>query len=164
MLEKLKTELEKPAYAELSDEAALAAVAALTLPTQQRDVFGSFRTLAALLSQTEYNTLRAVLKSASDTETAAGGTMLADMTAMLSLPGDSEGNGGGVALNSPGVVAMLQQFAAVEGLEEVPAKIAAYCATYQPTPQAVFSGVQLSDVEIARGTRPLVQVEVNHAE
>ena len=139
-------ELGKPEYAEITDEEAAAALSVLTDPTPYRMIFGSFRTLAAILDQTEYNTLRAVLKSASDTETAAGGTMLADMTAMLSLPGDSEGNGGGVALNSPGVVAMLDQFAAaVPALAEVPAKVAAYVASQQ-SPTKRYREIHAGDV------------------
>jgi len=132
--EKLKTELAKPEYAALSDQAAVDAISLLTDPAPTKMVFGSFRTMAAILTQQEYNLLRAAMTQAAEAEKNQGGTLLTDMIQMLTIPGDEAGRGGGLDFTSEGVIGMLQQFAAsVPGLENVPAKIAAYVATYQTT-------------------------------
>lgn len=131
--EQLITELKTGKYDHLSDAEAAAVIDSQTVPAPYRMVFGSFRTLAAIIDQTEYNTLRATLNAAAQQQTDQGGTLLADMVAMLRLPGDADGHGGGLDLGSAAVVAMLQQFAAaVPGLENVPAKVAAYVASQQP--------------------------------
>jgi len=126
-------ELSSGDYDQMADEEAAAAIDSQTIPAAYRMIFGSFRTLAAIVDQGEYNTLRATLKAAAEAETAQGGTLLADMLDMLRMPGDAEGHGGGLDLGSPAVVGMLQQFAAaVPGLADVPAKVAAYVASQQP--------------------------------
>jgi len=146
-IDALKAELAKPEYAEMTDQEAADALSALTVASPTVDVFGSFRTLAAILTASEYEVLRNTL----DTQV-AGSRLLADMVTMLSLPGDSSGNGGGIALNNPTTVAMLEQFATAEGLEGVPAKVAAYCATYQPSPQPLFGRVREGEVQQARAS------------
>jgi len=102
-------------------------------------VFGSFRTLAALLTQQEYNALRGTLSAAAATETAAGGTLLADMINMLKTPGDQEGNGGGLDFTSAGFVALLDQLAKAAELPDVPIKVAAYVAGKQPAPRRKYN-------------------------
>lgn len=64
--------------------------------------FGSFRTMAALLTPDEYATVRSTLDAVS-----ASSPMLADMVAMLKLPGDSSGNGGGLDFGDPVLRGML---------------------------------------------------------
>jgi hypothetical protein len=66
--------------------------------------FGSFRTLADLLTAAEYATLRTALTAA-----AAGQPVVADMIAMLELPGDEQGNGGGIDFGSARVAETLAQ-------------------------------------------------------
>ncbi len=96
-------------------------------------IFGSTRTLGAILTHAEYNTLLHVLTQAAEDERAQGGRMLSDMLNTLMIPGDSHGNSGGLDLCSPAVIGMLEQFAAAvpatedgPGLSEVPGKVAAY--------------------------------------
>jgi len=60
--------------------------------------FGSFRTLADALTDAEYTTVKTTL-----TEAAKSSVKLSDMLSMLMLPGDDEGNGGGVNIGSPQV-------------------------------------------------------------
>lgn len=131
----LIAELQSGDYGGMSDDEAAPIIDAQTVPAPYRMVFGSFRTLAAILTDVEYNTLRAALNAAVQQETDAGGTRLADMVEMLRLPGDAEGNGGGLDLGSEGVVQMLAYLGAfVEDLAAVPGKIAAYVASQQPPP------------------------------
>ncbi len=129
----LIAELQSGDYGGMSDAEAAAAIDAQTVPAPYRMVFGSFRTMAAILTDAEYNTLRAALNAAAQQEADAGGTRLADMVEMLRLPGDAEGNGGGLDLGCEGVAQMLTYFGStVEALAEVPAKIAAFVAVQQP--------------------------------
>jgi hypothetical protein len=65
--------------------------------------FGSFRTLAELLSATEYATLKTALTAAADNP------VVADMIEMLKLPGDEQGNGGGIDFGSARVAETLTQ-------------------------------------------------------
>jgi PHD/YefM family antitoxin component YafN of YafNO toxin-antitoxin module len=148
---------ELPALAELSDQEAADAINAMTAEATPVDVFGSFRTFAALLTAAEYETLRETLNTQ-----AASSHLLADAVDLLATPGDANGNGGGLALGHPSVVAMLEQFAAVEGLADVPAKVAAYVASLQPAASRKYQTVDASMVGVARGTRPAVQQEVSN--
>jgi hypothetical protein len=66
--------------------------------------FGSFRTLADLLTAAEYAALRTALTAA-----AAGQPLVSDMIAMLELPGDERGNGGGIDFGSARVAETLAQ-------------------------------------------------------
>ena len=66
--------------------------------------FGSFRTLAGLLTADEYAALKTALTAA-----AQGQPVVADMIEMLKLPGDEQGNGGGVDFGSPRVADTLAQ-------------------------------------------------------
>lgn len=145
---------ELPALAELSDQEAADAINAMTAEATPVDVFGSFRTLAAIVSDAEYEVLRAALNAG-----IAESHRVADAVDMLATPGDASGNGGGLALGHPSVVAMLEQLAAVEGLAAVPAKVAAYVASMQPVPSRKYPTVDASQVGVARGTRPAVQRE-----
>lgn len=131
---------ELPALAELSDQDAAAAINAMTVQ-DVRIVFGSFRTFAALLTAMEYNTFRAVLAAAVAAEAQAGGYLYADMTKMLELPGDEDGNGGGLDLGNASFVASLAALASQsQSLTDVPAKIAAYVASKQPAPRQKYPG------------------------
>jgi hypothetical protein len=66
--------------------------------------FGSFRTVAELLTAAEYAALKAALATA-----AQGQPVLADMIEMLKLPGDEQGNGGGIDFGSARVAETLGQ-------------------------------------------------------
>jgi hypothetical protein len=57
--------------------------------------FGSFRTLASVLDDTEYGTVKATLTAA-----AAQSPKIADMLIMLNLPGDEAGNAGGIDMSN----------------------------------------------------------------
>jgi hypothetical protein len=97
-------------------------------------LFGSFRTLAAILTQAEYDTLRATLAYYAALEKEAGGSRLNDMLTTLSIPGDISGRGGGLDLSSPDVVAMLTELSVVPGLENVAVKVAEYVAEHADDP------------------------------
>lgn len=94
----LSDELQKPLYASMSDAEAAAEINAVN-KTQTYSRFGSFRTLASLLTPVEYNALRNILTAASAQE-----VYVADMVEMLKLPGDEHGNGGGIDFGSPAVI------------------------------------------------------------
>ena len=140
---------ELPALAALSDEDAAAAINAMTVQ-QSVMVYGSFRTLAALLTSTEYNALRATLNSAAAAEAAAGGSLINDAVMLLKVPGDQAGNGGGLALNDPTFVAQLDAISAMAGLNEVPGKVASYVAGMQPAPKPKHEWVRPGDVSRVR--------------
>jgi hypothetical protein len=66
--------------------------------------FGSFRTLAGLLTPEEYAAVKTALTAA-----AQGQPVVADMVEMLKLPGDEHGNGGGIDFGSARVAETLAQ-------------------------------------------------------
>lgn len=101
-------EPELPALAALSDADAAATINAMEV-TEVVSHFGSYRTLAAILTQEEYATLKTTLAGAVESS-----PMVADMVAMLGLPGDSEGNGGGIDFGNATVRAMVDQLATAE--------------------------------------------------
>ena len=83
--------------------------------------FGSFRTLAELLTAAEYAALKMALTAA-----AQGQPVVADMVEMLKLPGDEQGNGGGIDFGSPRVAEMLGQLVQ-SGLDaDIAAKVTGY--------------------------------------
>ena len=142
-------ESELPALTALDNAAAAEAINAMTVQDRV-SVFGSFRTLAALLNQTEYNTLRAALTAAAAQETTAGGSLLADMIEMLKTPGDESGNGGGLDLTSPTFIAMLGQLATAASISDVPGKVAAYVASKQPPPRQKYRWTAAGEIKTAR--------------
>jgi hypothetical protein len=123
----LKTQANAPPYSTMTAAAAAAAISALTI-AQPVTTFGSFRTLAVLLTATEYNTLRATL----DAAVAAAPTnyLLADMRQAMLAPGGSDGSGGGLNFADPAFVAQLAALSSAGGsaLAAVPAKVAAYAS------------------------------------
>src|SRR5574343_993260 len=157
----LKT-LDAQHTAAMTPAEAAVALNAMTTPAPMKLVFGSFRTIGALLTATEYNTLRAVLKAAVTQEASAGGSLYADMEQMLLLPGDEDGNGGGLDLGNAAFVASLAALCSQsEALAGVPEKVGAYVASKQDAPIRVVDGiggtVLTEDIEIVRDIRPLVQ-------
>jgi hypothetical protein len=115
-IDALRIELAKSTYSEMSDaEAATAVRANAGIEIYSR--FGSFRTLASLLTAEEYGTVRAALTSA-----ASSSVMVADMIEFLKLPGDEAGNGGGIDLGNAATRAMLDQLCSAE----VATKLKAY--------------------------------------
>lgn len=70
-------------------------------PGTDEERLASFRTLASVLTAEEYATVRATLDAA-----AAQSVLVADMVAMLKLPGDENGNGGGIDMGNAAVRAM----------------------------------------------------------
>jgi hypothetical protein len=65
--------------------------------------FAGFRTLAAILTQAEYDYLRSMLDVM-----ATQSRMVADMVRMLEMPGDERGVGGGVDFGHPAVRQFVQ--------------------------------------------------------
>jgi len=110
-------------------------------------VFGSFRTLAALLTAEEFNTLAAALDSA-----AASSRYVAEMVKMLSIPGNEAGDGGGLDFTNAGFTAMLNQLCAAANLPEVPGKIAAHVAGLQPVARQKYPWTAAGEMATARGT------------
>jgi len=104
----LAAELAKPAYTGLSDAEAADALNAATV-TEVYSRFGSFRTLAAVLTDVEYATLKGVLFELADSS-----PKVADSYAMLELPGDDAGNGGGIDFGCAAVRGMVDQLVAGE--------------------------------------------------
>lgn len=142
-------ECELPGLAELSDQDAALAINAMTVQDSIY-VFASFRTMAALLSATEYNTLRAVFKQAVASEAAQGGSLLSDMEQMLLTPGSEDGSGGGLDITSPGFVSMLQQLCLLGGINDVPQKVADYAMSKQPPLRQKYSTAYAGQVALAR--------------
>jgi hypothetical protein len=83
--------------------------------------FGSFRTLASLLTPDEYAALKTALGTA-----AQGQPVVADMIEMLKLPGDERGNGGGIDFGSARTVEALGQLVQGELAAGIAAKLTAY--------------------------------------
>ena len=83
--------------------------------------FAGFRTLAAILTQEEYDTLRTYLNVL-----AGQSYLVADMVKMLEMPGDERGVGGGIDFGHP---AVRQFILSIEGVpvitQETKAKILA---------------------------------------
>lgn len=149
--EKLRNYLSQPEYSSLSDEEAALAIAELTIEQPRRYVFGSFRTLASLLTMEEYNTLRAVFKAAVAQEAAAGGALYGDMEKMLLIPGDEDGRGGGVDFANEAFVTTISSMCQQAELPDVAGKISAYCETFQSAPTKVFPVLSSYHISFARG-------------
>ena len=139
-----------PAWSSLSDADCAAAVVATGVPSPPQMVFGSFRTLSAIITQSEYNTLRAALNAAATAESNAGGTFFADMISMLKLPGDQQGNGGGLDFTNATFVSNLAALCSTANLPDVPGKVAAYAASLQPPPNYPYAWVAPGNVNTAR--------------
>ena len=120
-------ELRKPLYAALSDADAAAELNAVN-QTEIVSCFGSFRTLANLLSERQYNALAAAIDAA-----APHSRLVADMVKMLSLPGDEQGNGGGIDFGAEPTRACLDSLLLgiqqALGGDTAEAEAAAICAT-----------------------------------
>lgn len=146
----LVAELRKPEYGEMSDADAAVALSELTVPGSQY-VFGSFRTLGALLTELEYNTLRAVMEAAAAAEKSAGGYLVNDMVNSLQLPGNERGDHGGLDLSNARFVTYLENLASqMPATAGVPAKVAAYVAARMPEPTLKFGTVTEHQVAVAR--------------
>ena len=144
----LAAELAKPAYAAMTDAEAADVLNAAT-ETAVVSRFGSLRTLAAILTPEEYAAVRSALDAA-----AGQSVVVADMLAMLKLPGDDQGNGGGIDLGNAAVRVMLDQLCT----PAVAAKIKAWAESVTHP-----WSVSVSEVEIARGSRAAVQQEPDRA-
>jgi hypothetical protein len=149
--EKLRNYLSQPEYSSLSDEEAALALANLTIEQPRRYVFGSFRTIASLLTMEEYNTLRAVFKAAVAQEAVAGGSLYGDMEKMLLIPGDEDGRGGGLDFNNESFITAITGICQQAEIPNVPGKISAYCETFQSAPTKVFPVLSLYHISFARG-------------
>jgi hypothetical protein len=108
--------------------------------------FGSFRTVAELLTAAEYAALKTVLTAA-----AAGQAVVADMIEMLKLPGDEQGNGGGIDFGSARVAEMLAQLVQ-SGLDAgIAARLTAYAQRQISVAEQLGLGsVTEGDVAFAR--------------
>lgn len=121
----------------------------LTVPNTAQ-VFGSFRTLAGILTATEYNTLRTALVSAAAAEKTAGGYLINDMIGLLATPGDAVGNGGGINFQDPNFIAELTALCTAASLPNVVGEVAAYCATMAPPLPKYSDNIQPGNVTCAR--------------
>jgi len=105
--------------------------------TETYSRFGSFRTLAELLTPEEYAAVKAALTAA-----AQGQAIVADMVEMLKLPGDEQGNGGGIDFGSTRVAEALAQLVQ-SGLD---ATIAAKLTGYAQRQVSIADQLGLGDV------------------
>ena len=125
-MQALIAELQNPLYAEMSEAQVVAELHAVN-KTEVTSRFGSFRTLANLLTESEYGVLKTVLTTA-----AQQSAVVADMIEMLKLPGDEQGAGGGIDFGAAAmrtkIDAMQAAIAAAIGGENATAAAAALCA------------------------------------
>jgi hypothetical protein len=125
-MQALIAELQKPLYAGMTEVQAAAELNAVD-KTEVYSRFGSFRTLANLLTETEYAPLKTALTAA-----AQQSAVVADMIEMLKLPGDEQGSGGGIDFGAASVRAkidaMQSALATAIGGENAAADAAALCA------------------------------------
>ncbi|MEN6458589.1 MAG: hypothetical protein ABFC63_06630 [Thermoguttaceae bacterium] len=134
-------ELQKPLYAAMND-----AEAAAELNADNRaeafSRFGSYRTLATLLTETEYNALVSVLDAA-----AGQSRFVADMVHMLTLPGDEHGSGGGIDLGDDAVRtridALRPAIATALGGEDAETAATALCAKLKAYAERATSTAKL---------------------
>jgi hypothetical protein len=89
--------------------------------TETYNRFGSFRTLAELLTPEEYAAVKAALTAAAQAQ-----AIVADMVEMLKLPGDERGNGGGIDFGSTRVAAALAQLVQSGLAPAIAAKLTGY--------------------------------------
>jgi len=144
--EMLRSELAKTDYAELSDAEAAARLNDATT-TQIVSRFGSFRTLANLLTEEEYVALRTALD-----QLAQQNRRVADMVKMLELPGDDRGNGGGIDFGVDATRDQVDQVCATAEIPAAAAKIKAYAEVLQSWAQlnGFPGGVNVAQVHLAR--------------
>lgn len=105
--------------AALTPEAAAAAINALTR-TETFSRFLSLRSLAAVLSDAEYTAFKAFTATAAQTS-----ARTADMVALLETPSNDEGDNGGLDFGEADVLAMMDAFAAIEGMADAAARVKA---------------------------------------
>jgi len=108
-------------YNHMSDEEILTS---LNTPNRTKIIskFGSFRTLANILDDIEYTTVKTVL-----TTVATSSEKMADMLKMLILPGDENGAGGGIDIGTAQVRGMVDMLFS----PEIAGKIKAYAEVPQ---------------------------------
>jgi hypothetical protein len=105
--------------------------------------FGSFRTLAELLTAAEYAALKTALTAA-----AQGEPVVADMVEMLKLPGDEQGNGGGIDFGSTRVAEMVGQLVGSGLSAAIAAKLTGYAQRQVSMAEQLGLG-QISDGDVA---------------
>lgn len=155
----LAAELADETYTSLSAAAAATALNAVEI-TEVYSRFGSFRTLANLLSAAQYTALRTVLDAA-----AVDNRVIADMIDMLKQAGDDQGTGGGIDFGSASVRATIDDLepalATALGGETATADATALVALVKGYAERLVSRaqqlglpipVQPSDVTVARET------------
>jgi hypothetical protein len=103
LVPELKNDPDKVGYASMTDEQ-IAAVMLEPAGVEVVDHYASFRQIAAVLDDTEYNQLRNLLDGI-----AQQNRRVADMLEMLKLPGDAQGNGGGINFGHPAVRGFIEQ-------------------------------------------------------
>ena len=97
------------AHPDWTDQQVADALNAETVQPPYVPVFGNWRTLATICTADEYNALRTVVVGVAQQEAAANprGYLINDMAAMLAVPGDAAGTGGGLDLGVPQFVGQL---------------------------------------------------------
>jgi hypothetical protein len=103
LVPELKKDPDKIGYALMTDEQ-IAAVMLEPAGVEVINYYVSFRQLAEVLDDTEYNQLRNALDGV-----ARNSRRVADMIETLKIPGDAQGNGGGLNFGHPAVRAFIEQ-------------------------------------------------------
>jgi hypothetical protein len=111
--------------------------------TNNCPVFGSFWTLANILSEDQYNGLRANIDTLTTQET---GAFVKDMVDMLKIPGGENGYRGGLDFTSPIFLSFLSGICN-EGIVE---KIQDYTNAFQPPPVRKYGFVSPGQIITAR--------------
>lgn len=122
-------------YSSMSDEEILSALNSKNR-TKIISKFGSFRTLANILDDASYTEVKGILTAAS-----AMSEKIADMLKMLNLPGDEQGNGGGIDLGSASARAAVDLLFSPT--------IAATIKAYAEVNQSRLEELGLSQIELA---------------
>ena len=145
------------AHPDWTDQQVADALNAETVQPPYVPVFGNWRTLAVICTADEYNALRTVVVGVAQQEAAANprGYLINDMAAMLAVPGDAVGTGGGLDLGVPQFAGQLAALCSLSpALAAVPGKVAGYVAGLQPAPQAKWEFISGGNVAYARTYEP----------
>ena len=131
--------------------------AAQTIPSPTVSVRGSLVTLADLLTDTEYNVLRAVFAAAASAEKTAGGFLINDMLDEMQYPVADSRQSGGLDFSRARVQEKVAMMCAESpALAAVPGKLLAWVAAAQPAPLAKYPPPlpHAGDILAARGQTP----------
>jgi hypothetical protein len=112
-----------------------------------KSVFGSYRTLAKISTEDEYNALRGIIENLVTGET---GYLISDMVDMLKIPGDDYGRGGGLDLTSPTFLSFVSGLCTANGPTGMVEKIQNYTNSFQPIATSKYGFVSPGQIITAR--------------